>query len=246
MKEFGKEIVMVTGASRGIGYAVAERFAKERYPVVITSSKSEEELERAGQKLERYGGTVLRFLADAGDYKQMQAVFQEVEQKLGTVGILVNNAGIAWIGLFQDMDYQTYEKVVQTNLLSVMHCCHLVVSGMIRKKAGKIINISSVWGNVGASCEAVYSAAKSGVNGFTRALGKELAPSQIQVNALACGVIDTRMNQCFTVEEREQIANEIPAGRFGRVEEVAELVYQIATGHPYLNGQVITLDGGWT
>lgn len=241
-----KEIVMVTGGSRGIGCAVANRFAKEGYPVVITSSKSEEELERAGQEMERYGGTVLRFLADAGDYTQMQNVVHNVEQKLGAIGILVNNAGIAWIGLFQDMEYLMYEKMVRTNLLSVMHCCHLVIPGMIRKKAGKIINISSVWGNVGASCEVAYSAAKSGVNGFTRALGKELAPSQIQVNALACGVIDTQMNQCFTLEEREQLAMEIPAGRFGQAGEVAELVYQMATGHNYLNGQVIALDGGWT
>ena len=240
-----KEIVMVTGSSRGIGYAVADRFAKEGHPVVLTSSKKKEELEAAGKRMERYGGRVFYFLADAGDYKQMRAVVEEVERRLGMVGILVNNAGIAWIGLFQDMEYQEYERVIQTNLLSVMNCSHLVIPGMIRRKAGKIINISSVWGNVGASCEAAYSAAKSGVNGFTRALGKELAPSHIQVNALACGMIDTQMNNCFTVEEKKQLEEEIPTGRFGRVEEVAELVYQIAVGHEYLNGQVITLDGGW-
>ena len=184
-------------------------------------------------------------MADAKDYRQTEAVVREVEHRLGEIGILVNNAGIAWIGRFQDMEYLEYEKMVQTNLLSVMHSCHLVIPSMIRRKAGKIINISSVWGNVGASCEAVYSATKSGINGFTRALGKELAPSQIQVNAIACGVIDTQMNACFTLEEREHLIEEIPAGRFGRAEEVAELVYQIATGHTYLNGQVIALDGGW-
>ena len=109
-----------------------------------------------------------------------------------------------------------------------------------------ILNISSVWGNVGASCEAVYSATKSGINGFTKALGKELAPSSIQVNALACGVIDTRMNSCLTEEEKEQLVEEIPARRFGQVEEVADFVYQIVIGPAYLNGQVITLDGGWS
>ncbi len=240
-----KEVVMVTGASRGIGYAVAERFAKEGYSLVITASKSAEELEAAKKRLAQYTGMVLSFLADAGDYMQTEAVIREVTCRLGEIGILVNNAGIAWIGLFQDMDHLEYEKVVQTNLLSVMHSCRLVIPGMIRRKAGKIINISSVWGNVGASCEAVYSAAKSGINGFTRALGKELAPSQIQVNSIACGAIDTQMNECLTLEEREQLTEQIPAGRFGRAEEVAELVYQIATGHTYLNGQVIALDGGW-
>lgn len=240
-----KEIVMVTGASRGIGCAVADRFAREGHPVVITASKKEEELKVAGERMEQYGGKVLRFLADVGDYEQMREVVGSVERRLGEVGILVNNAGVAWIGLFQEMEYLAYEQMVRTNLLSVMHGSHLVIPGMIRRKAGKIINISSVWGNVGASCEAVYSATKSGINGFTRALGKELAPSHIQVNALACGVIDTQMNGCLSEEEREALKEEIPAGRFGRAEEVAELVYQIAVGHEYLNGQVIALDGGW-
>ncbi len=241
-----KEVVMVTGASRGIGYAVAERFAKEGYPIVITCSKGEEELEIAKKRLDQYGGRVLQFLADAGNYQQMKHVLCEVEHRLGEVGILVNNAGISWIGLFQDMECELYEQIVRTNLLSVMHCSHLVIPGMIRRKAGKIINISSVWGNVGASCEAVYSATKSGINGFTKALGKELAPSSIQVNALACGVIDTRMNSCLTEEEKEQLVEEIPARRFGQVEEVADFVYQIVIGPAYLNGQVITLDGGWS
>lgn len=240
-----KEIVMITGASRGIGYAIANRFAKEGHPIVITSSKSKRELEMAEEKLKLYGGGVLSYLADAGDYEQMKAVICEVEQQWGNVEILVNNAGVAWIGLFQDMEYQFYEQIIRTNLLSVLHSSHLVIPGMVHKKAGKIINISSVWGNVGASCEAVYSAAKSGVNGFTRALGKELAPSHIQVNAVACGVIDTQMNYGLSIEEKKELAEEIPTGRFGRVEEVAELVYQIAVGHEYLNGQVITLDGGW-
>lgn len=240
-----KKIVMITGASRGIGYAAAKRFVKEQYPVVITSSKRKEELKKAEENLKQYGGLVLSFLADAGDYKQMEKVVRETEHQLGTVEILVNNAGIAWSGLFQDMEYLVYEQMIRTNLLSVMHSSHLVIPGMIHKKAGKIINISSVWGNVGASCEAAYSAAKSGVNGFTRALGKELAPSHIQVNGIACGVIDTQMNDCLTLEEKEQLIEEIPAGRFGQAEEVAELVYQIAVGHEYLNGQIITLDGGW-
>ena len=117
---------------------------------------------------------------------------------------------------------------------------------MVSRHSGKIINISSVWGNVGASCEVAYSACKGGINSFTKALGKELAPSNIQVNAIACGVIDTQMNACFSDEERQALADEIPAGRFGSPEEVAALALQLATGNQYLTGQIITLDGGWT
>mgnify|MGYP003515828953 FL=1 len=116
---------------------------------------------------------------------------------------------------------------------------------MVSKQQGKIINISSVWGNVGASCEVAYSASKGGMNSLTKALAKELAPSNIQVNAIACGCIDTEMNQCFSEEERLELANEIPAGRFGKPEEVAELVFSLASEHAYLTGQIITLDGGW-
>jgi 3-oxoacyl-[acyl-carrier protein] reductase len=116
---------------------------------------------------------------------------------------------------------------------------------MVHKKCGKIINISSVWGNVGASCEVAYSASKGGVNAFTKALAKELAPSNIQVNAVACGVIDTEMNQVLDEEEMQELIEEIPANRLGRVEEVAELVYQLSQKNEYLTGQIITIDGGW-
>lgn len=213
--------------------------------MVITCSKSREELELVREELEEYRVPVLSFLADAGDYGQMRTVVKEVEKKFGAVDILINNAGVAKIGLFQDMTYEEYERMIRINLMSVLNCCHLVVPGMIRKKAGKIINISSVWGSVGASCEAVYSAAKGGINSFTKALGKELAPSNIQVNAVACGVFDTQMNDCLSMEEKAELADSIPAGRFGRPEEAAELIFQLATGHSYMNGQIITLDGAW-
>jgi 3-oxoacyl-[acyl-carrier protein] reductase len=116
---------------------------------------------------------------------------------------------------------------------------------MVARQQGKILNISSVWGEIGASCEVAYSACKGGMNAFTRALGKELAPSNIQVNAISCGVIDTRMNACFTPEERSDLMDEIPAGRFGTPEEVAQLALSLVTGNDYLNGQIIRLDGAW-
>jgi len=159
--------------------------------------------------------------------------------------ILINNAGISYIGLFTEMTPDDWRKVIDTNLTSVFNCCRLASPSMIARKSGKIINISSVWGSVGASCEVAYSASKGGINAFTKALAKELAPSNIQVNAVACGVIDTEMNRCFTEEDKQALIEEIPANRMGRSDEVAELVYQLTTGNEYLTGQIIHLDGGW-
>ena len=170
------------------------------------------------------------------------------EETLNTfhkIDVLINNAGISYIGLLTDMSVEDWNHIVSTNLTSVFHTCRCIVPSMVSAKSGRIINISSVWGNVGASCEVAYSACKGGINAFTKALGKELAPSNIQVNAIACGVIDTDMNKCFTDEERNELADEIPAGRFGTADDVASLALSIATGNEYLNGQIITLDGGW-
>ena len=162
------------------------------------------------------------------------------------IDVLINNAGISHIGLLADMTISDWNKIVSTNLTSVFSTCNCVVPSMVSRKSGKILQISSVWGNVGASCEVAYSACKGGINSFTKALGKELAPSNIQVNAIACGVIDTEMNHCFSDEERRALADEIPASRFGKPEEVAKLALDLCTGNEYLTGQIITLDGGWT
>ena len=170
---------------------------------------------------------------------------QDILDHFGRIDVLVNNAGIAHVGLFQDMTPGEWRNVLGTNLDSVYNCCHAVLPGMILRHSGRIINISSVWGVSGASCEVAYSASKGGMNALTRALAKELAPSGIAVNAIACGAIDTDMNSCFTDEEKADIAAEIPAGRFGRPEEVADLALSLAEGTDYLTGQVINLDGGW-
>ena len=175
----------------------------------------------------------------------MAEAFTRIEQQLGAVTILVNNAGISHIGLLSDMSLETWERVIKTNLTSVFCCCRRAIPNMVRHKYGKIINISSVWGIAGASCETAYSASKGGVNAFTKALAKELAPSNISVNAIACGVIDTQMNQCFTKQERAALEEEIPAGRFGNVREVASLALSLVDSSSYLTGQIISLDGGW-
>ena len=162
-----------------------------------------------------------------------------------SLDVLVNNAGISHIGLLQDMTDEEWHRVISVNLDSCFYTCRRAIPLMLGAGGGRILNISSVWGNVGASMEVAYSASKGGVNSFTRALAKELAPSNIQVNALACGVIDTDMNSCFSEEERAALQDEIPAGRFGSPKEAAQMAVQLICAPGYLTGQILTLDGGW-
>lgn len=241
-----KGTVLITGASRGIGKAIALRFAKEGHPVVINCSKSKEDLLALQTKIEEtYHVPVLSSVGNVGDFDYIQTLYNNIEDIFGGVDILVNNAGISHIGLLTDMTVEEWDNVISTNLSSAFYTSKLAVPYMLSKQKGKIINISSVWGTVGASCEVAYSASKGGLNTFTKALAKELAPSNIQVNTIACGCIDTSMNQCFSEDERKELENEIPAGRFGTPEEVAELVYTLATDCNYVTGQIISLDGGW-
>lgn len=237
--------VLVTGSSRGIGRETALIFARNGYSVAINCAHRTDELTQVKKEIEALGATCLAFQADVSRYDEVSDMMQTLINAWGGLSVLVNNAGIASIGLFQDMSYEQYHHMLETNLTSVFNCCHLVIPGMVHRQQGKIINVSSIWGNAGASCEAVYSATKGGINSFTKALGKELAPSNIQVNAIACGVIDTEMNSCLTEEDKKALEQEIPAGRFGKASEAAELIYAVASGHSYLNGQIITLDGGF-
>lgn len=242
-----KQTVLITGASRGIGQAIAIAFAKAGYQLVITCSKTEEDLLSFADILRNhYAAEVLTSVGDISDYDYVNQLFHNITIHFGDIDVLVNNAGISYVGLLTDMSIEDWNRIVNTNLTSVFSTCKHAIPHMVQKQSGKIINISSVWGNVGASCEVAYSACKGGMNAFTKALAKELAPSNIQVNAIACGCIDTQMNACFSEEDRMALAEEIPAGRFGTPKEVADLVLDLARGHNYLTGQIITLDGGWT
>ena len=239
--------VLITGASRGIGEAIACEFAKEGYNLSLCCRNSKEELDTLQKSLtDQYHVTVRTFIGDVADYDFVEQMVLQTIEAFGNIDVLVNNAGISHIGLLSDMSIDDWNRIVGVNLTSVFYTCKCVIPSMVSKKQGKIINISSVWGNVGASCEVAYSACKGGMNSFTKALGKELAPSNIQVNAIACGVIDTQMNACFNEEERLELINEIPAGRMGTPEEVATLALTLASGNHYLTGQIVTLDGGWT
>lgn len=241
-----KPTVLITGASRGIGRAIALRFAQAGYPLVINCSKSSDALLAFAQELkDTYHIPVLASVGNIGDYTYVEQLFAKIKQEFGGVDILVNNAGISHIGLLTDMSPEEWRNLIDINLSSAFYTAKQAIPYMLSKQHGKIINISSVWGNVGASCEVAYSASKGGLNSFTKALAKELAPSNIQVNAIACGCIDTEMNQCFSEEEHAELVTEIPMGRFGKPDEVAELVFSLAENHTYLTGQIICLDGGW-
>ncbi|BBF44821.1 3-oxoacyl-[acyl-carrier protein] reductase [Lachnospiraceae bacterium KM106-2] len=240
-----KKTVLVTGSSRGIGRAIALAFAKEHYNVVINCVKNKDRLQALCQEIEALGAECLPFVGDVSQMNVVTDLFNAIKNRFGHLDVLINNAGISKIGLLSDMTGEEWNEIVNTNLSSVFYCCHEAIPQMLQTHNGKILNISSVWGNVGASCEVAYSATKGGINGFTKALAKELAPSNIQVNAIACGAIDTEMNQFLDEEERNALIEEIPSCRLGRPEEVAHLTLQICTQNNYLTGQIITLDGGW-
>jgi 3-oxoacyl-[acyl-carrier protein] reductase len=240
-----KKTVLVTGSSRGIGKAIAVKFAKKGYQVIINCAHGEEALRKTKAEIESYQVSCHAYLGDMGDISAAKELFQQIKKLYGGIDVLVNNAGISYVGLFTDMTPEDWNRVITTNLTSVYNCCSLAIPEMVKNKYGKIINISSVWGNVGASCEVAYSASKGGMNAFTKALAKELAPSNIQVNAIACGAIDTEMNHFLEDAELMQLIEEIPANRLGRCEEVADLVYQLSHKNEYLTGQIIGLDGGW-
>ena len=239
-----KKTVLVTGSGRGIGRAIALYFAKQGYNVIINGKENEDALKDTEREILNHS-PCLSFLGDVGDREIAKKIIETGIKHFGAIDIVVNNAGISYIGLLTDMSSEEWNKVIASNLTSVFHCSSLVLPHMIQRQSGRIINISSVWGNVGASCEVAYSASKGGVNAFTKALAKEVAPSHIQVNAIACGAIQTEMNQFLSEEDKESLIEEIPANRMGTAEEVAEFVFQVSQSGEYLNGQIIQFDGAW-
>lgn len=237
-----RKYALVTGASRGIGAAIAEALAEEGYDLYITCRRSESKLTHLSERLTNtYRISCTPVIADMGNPADADKLFSQIND----LDVLVNNAGISYVGLLHEMSIDEWQHVIQTNLNSMFYTSRLTIPMMLRKKSGRIINISSVWGNVGASMEVAYSASKGGVNSFTRALAKELAPSHIQVNAIACGVIDTDMNKCFSKEDMDTLREEIPADRIGQPSEVAQMVLSVLHAPEYMTGQVITMDGGW-
>ncbi|WP_279197565.1 elongation factor P 5-aminopentanone reductase [Bacteroides finegoldii] len=238
--------VLITGASRGIGRSTAILFAQNGYHVFLNCNKSVEELKQVQEEIEKHHPKAVTLVpGNVGNPSDVRSIFREIYSHCDSLDVLINNAGIAHIGLLMDLTDEEWQQIIDTNLSSVFYCCREAVPKMVSKKSGRIINISSMWGTVGASCEAAYSASKSGIHGLTRALAKELAPSGIPVNAIACGVIDTVMNAQLDKTERQELAEEIPAGRFCSPEEIAEVIWQTVNTPAYMTGQIIGVDGGY-
>lgn len=241
-----RKTALITGASRGIGRAIALTLAKEGYHVFLNCRQSLTALQQLQEEILALPvGSCELLIGDVGDSATVTRMFEQIDRTCSCLDVLINNAGCAHIGLLSDMTDEEWNRIIQTNLSSVFYCCRQAIPPMVARKSGRIINISSIWGNVGASCEVAYSASKSAINGLTKALAKELAPSGIPVNAISCGVIDTDMNQQLDAEERMALENEIPAGRFGTPQEVADTVLQLIQSPTYLTGQIIGMDGGF-
>lgn len=241
-----KKTVLITGASRGIGRAAAEAFAKAGYDVAVNYNKSAETAETLCRELEKYSVKALPFQADVADKKAVEKMSAEIEIAMGAVSVLVNNAGIAEQALFTDITEKMWDRMFAVNVKGAYNCTQAVLPKMIHEKYGRIINISSMWGISGASCEVHYSAAKAALIGFTKALAKEVGLSGITVNCIAPGVIDTDMNGHLSPETISELKEETPLNRIGAPRDVAETVLFLASEKAsFITGQTISVDGGF-
>ena len=235
-----EKIVLVTGASRGIGREIAKELAQKGYRVIANYNKSREEAE----KLQQENENIEIYKADVSKREEVTKMVQDVIKKYGKIDILINNAGISQEKLFTDVTDEDWNTMINNNLYSVFCVTQEVLPNMINRKQGCIINISSIWGMVGASCETIYSVAKAGIDGMTKSLAKELGLSNIRVNSIAPGYIDTDMNKNLTEQEVKEIEQEIPLGKIGKTIDIAKCVNWLIEDE-YTTGQVISINGGW-
>ena len=232
------KVVLITGASRGIGREIAKTLSKEGYKVIANYNKSEEQ----AKELQKDGIDI--FKADISKREEVKNMVEFVLEKYKKIDILINNAGISNGKMFTDVTDEDWNKIINTNLYSVFCTTQEILPNMINRKQGCIINISSIWGIVGASCESIYAISKAGIDAMTKSLAKELGPSNIRVNSIAPGIIDTDMNKNFTEKEIENIKNEIPLEKIGKTIDIAKCVKWLIEDE-YTTGQVISINGGW-
>jgi 3-oxoacyl-[acyl-carrier protein] reductase len=243
---FQQQTVLITGASKGIGAAVAQRFSSVGMNVVIHYNQAHEAANEVARSCMLHGSKVLTISADIRSKEQILRMQEKLAKHEMLPDILVNNAGISHYGMLSDVSEEQWNHVMNVNLKGTFLTSQIFMERMIQQKYGRIINVSSIWGISGASCEVVYSTTKGGINAFTKALAKELAPSKVTVNAVAPGAVDTAMMNNFAAEEVAAIQDEIPAGRFAMPDEIASLVYFLALPESsYITGQIISPNGGW-
>ena len=238
--------ILITGASRGIGRSIALAFAKLGYFVAINYNNSEEKAKALLNEIVSDGGNAGLYRADVSSYEQLCLMFENVIKDVGHIDVLVNNAGISTKGLLIEEKNEDTANVINTNLIGTINASKLAIRNMLNHGGGKIVNISSIWGNVGASMEATYSASKAGIICLTKSLAKEYGYNNIQVNCICPGVVDTDMNKTLSKEELLTLTEEIPAKRLCMPEEIAEVVKFLTQDTGYITGQVITIDGGFT
>lgn len=243
-KSIVNKVVVVTGGSRGIGAQIVKTLANENYKVILNYNNSKEQAEKIQQELLEQGKEIEVIKADVSKKEEAEKLIQFAINKFNKIDILINNAGISQEGLFTDVTEEEWQKIINTNLNSVFYCNQQALKYMIQEQHGCIINISSIWGETGASCEVAYSTTKAAINGMTKALAKEVGPSNIRVNAIAPGIIDTDMNKNLTIEERKQIKEQIPLNKIGKAIDIAKCVKWLVEDE-YTTGQIISINGGW-
>lgn len=236
--------IIVTGGSRGIGKCLVENLARDGYNVLLNYNKSEKQALKIQRDLQEEGYLVEVFKADVSKRKDVKSMVDFAIEKFGNIDVLINNAGIAKLQMFQDVTDDDWEEIINTNLKSAFYMSQAVLPTMIHKKSGLIINISSIWGQVGASCETVYSISKAGLDAMTKSLAKELGPSNIRVNSIAPGVIDTEMNSMLDEHIKTEIRNETPLGKIGRPIDIYRCIKWLIEDD-FTTGQIISVNGGY-
>lgn len=238
------KVIIITGASRGIGRETAKLLARNGHTVIANYNKSEEKAKELQEKLKKENINIDIYKADVSKREECKALVEYTIKKYKKIDVLINNSGISLWEPFTDLTDEKWEKIMKTNLYSAIAMTQETIKYMIHEKQGCIINISSIWGMVGASCEVAYSVTKAGIDGLTKALAKELGPSNIRVNSVAPGMIETKMNSKFTPEEIKEIKGEIPLGKIGKATDIAKTINWLIEDE-FTTGQIISPNGGW-